>query len=456
MSSDEFSIHVEGLSKRYEIYSKPVDRLKQMILPRMRRWMRRSPRAYFNEFWALRDVNFSVRRGETVGIVGRNGSGKSTLLQIICGTLTPTLGAVDVRGRVAALLELGSGFNPEFTGRENVYLNATVLGLSRQEIDARFDAIAAFADIGEFIEQPVKTYSSGMYVRLAFAVMAHVDADILIIDEALAVGDAFFTQKCMRFLRAFKENGTLLFVSHDSSAVTGLCDRALWLDHGREQASGPARQVVDAYLEAFMAERQGGASRRADVAEKRLEIVGRARRDFRQPLMDRSLLRNDIKVLPFQPGSPAFGDLKARMVDVALLDEQGRQLASISGGEDVVLELTVCAEESLDSVIVGFYFKDRLGQLLFGDNTWMNTRDAPFTVAGGETFHACFHFQMPRLQAGDYVIAAGIANGTQADHVIQYWVNDALLVKSNGTTVPAGIIGIPMSRISIDHATRQI
>ncbi|HET7162528.1 MAG TPA: ABC transporter ATP-binding protein [Rhodanobacteraceae bacterium] len=422
-----------------------------MVLPRLQRAAHRPARTYFSEFWALRDVNLEVKRGETVGIVGRNGSGKSTLLQMICGTLTPTMGTVEVRGRVAALLELGSGFNPEFTGRENVYLNASLLGLSRSQIDQRFDAIAAFADIGEFIEQPVKTYSSGMYVRLAFAVMAHVDAEILIIDEALAVGDAFFTQKCMRFLSAFKEHGTLLFVSHDSAAVTGLCDRALWLDHGREQASGPARQVVDAYLEAFMTERQGGATRHVDGSVLPQKAPGHTRRDFRQPLIDRSLLRNDIEVLPFHPGASAFGDLKARVIDVALVDEQGKQLASITGGEDVVLELAVRADEVLENAIVGFYFKDRLGQLLFGDNTWLSTLGARFVASAGETFRARFHFQMPRLQAGDYVITAGVANGTQAEHVIQHWINDALLVKSMGNTVPSGIIGVPMSRITLEH-----
>ncbi len=250
--SSEPVIEVRGMGKVYPIYDKPHHRLMQMVVGGNQRWYR--------EFEALRDINFTIQRGETVGIVGRNGSGKSTLLQIICGTLAPSTGDVRVRGRVAALLELGAGFNPEFTGRENVYLNGSVLGLTRSEIDKRFDEIAAFADIGEFIEQPVKSYSSGMAMRLAFSVMAHVDADILIIDEALAVGDAFFTQKCMRYLREFKSRGTLLFVSHDSSAVTGLCERAVWLDHGRQQACGTAKEVVHAYLEAFMAERQGRSS----------------------------------------------------------------------------------------------------------------------------------------------------------------------------------------------------
>lgn len=436
------AIRVSHASKCYLIYERPLHRLLQGIFGRRKK--------LYREFWALHDVSLEVQQGETLGIVGRNGSGKSTLLQLIAGTLAPTSGEVEVDGRVAALLELGSGFNLDFTGRENVYMNASILGLTASEIAARYDDILAFADIGDFIDQPVSSYSSGMVMRLAFAVMAHVDADILIIDEALAVGDVFFTQKCMRFLREFKAHGTLLFVSHDGSAVTGLCDRALWLDHGRQQAAGPARQVMDAYLEAFMAERQGGALRRADGTGT-APPARVPQRDFRQALIDRSTLRNDIAVLPFHPDAPAFGDLHARVLDVALLDEAGKQLASIAGGEDVVLELTIYAEADLDSAIVGFYLKDRLGQLLFGDNTWLNTCDAPFAVVAGETFKARFHFQMPRLQAGDYVITAGVADGTQAEHIIQYWINDALAVKAHGGTVPAGIIGIPMNKITLEH-----
>jgi lipopolysaccharide transport system ATP-binding protein len=248
MSCDETNVRVDGLGKRYEIYAQPSDRLRQMMLPRLWRMIGKSGSEYFKEFWALRDVSFEVRRGETVGIIGRNGSGKSTLLQMVCGTLNPTEGAIDVRGRIAALLELGAGFNPEFTGRENVYLSGLLYGIAEPELRKRFGAIVDFADIGGFIDQPVKTYSSGMYVRLAFAIAAHVDADTLIIDEALSVGDVRFTQKCMRYLREFQQHGTLLFVSHDTSAVVNLCDRAIWLDSGRMVMDGPARDVVERYL----------------------------------------------------------------------------------------------------------------------------------------------------------------------------------------------------------------
>ncbi|MGZ8187226.1 MAG: ABC transporter ATP-binding protein, partial [Methylosarcina sp.] len=251
------AIKVENLSKCYQIYNQPQDRLKQSIVPRIHRILGRAPVNYFREFWALRGVSFEIKKGETVGIIGRNGSGKSTLLQLICGTLNPTGGSVQTHGRIAALLELGSGFNPEFTGRENVYMNAALLGLSKEQTDARFDDIISFADIGDFIEQPVKTYSSGMMVRLAFAVIAHVDADILVIDEALAVGDAFFTQKCMRFLRSFMKTGTVLFVSHSTNSIRSLCTHAIWIEKGNLLQQGSPKNICENYLEAFYEAQQG-------------------------------------------------------------------------------------------------------------------------------------------------------------------------------------------------------
>ena len=239
--SSECAISARALGKAYTIYHKPVDRLKQMI------W--RGRRTFYQEFWALRDVDFDVYQGETVGVIGRNGAGKSTLLQLVCGTLTPTEGELQARGRVSALLELGSGFNPEFTGRENVFMNAAVIGMSDDEIRRRFDAIAAFADIGDFIDQPVRTYSSGMQARLAFAVAIHVDPDILIVDEILAVGDAAFQRKCIERFHHIRDSGcTILFVSHDPYLVKTICQRALYLSRGERAAFGPSAEVVDRYV----------------------------------------------------------------------------------------------------------------------------------------------------------------------------------------------------------------
>jgi lipopolysaccharide transport system ATP-binding protein len=246
--SSTIAIKVQNLSKSYHIYDKPRDRLKQFVAPRLQKLVCQQPKQYFREFWAVKDVSFEIKKGETVGIIGRNGSGKSTLLQMICGTLNPTHGSIETNGRIAALLELGSGFNPEFTGRENVYMNASVLGLSNKEIDERFDDIVAFAEIGDFIEQPVKTYSSGMMVRLAFAVAINVDPEILIVDEALSVGDELFQRKCFSRIEAIRANGaTILFVSHSGSTIVELCNRALLMDAGEKLAVGMPKQIVDNY-----------------------------------------------------------------------------------------------------------------------------------------------------------------------------------------------------------------
>lgn len=248
--SSEIAIKVDNLCKCYQIYDQPPDRFKQFVMPRIQSMLGKQPKQYFREFWALKDVSFRVKKGETVGIIGRNGSGKSTLLQMICGTLNPTSGSIQTHGRIAALLELGSGFNPDFTGRENIYLNAAVLGLSKEETDKRFDDIAAFADIGDFLDQSVKTYSSGMMVRLAFAVQAQISPDILIVDEALAVGDSKFQAKCFDQLKRLKDDGTsILLVTHSSEQIVTHCDRALLLESGEALEAGPPRSVVNRYMD---------------------------------------------------------------------------------------------------------------------------------------------------------------------------------------------------------------
>ena len=452
MSSD-LAIAVEHLSKCYQIYSQPRDRLKQFILPRLQRMTRQASRKYYREFWALKDVSFDVKKGETLGIVGRNGSGKSTLLQMICGTLNQTAGTIRTYGRIAALLELGSGFNGDFSGRENVYLNASVLGLSRSEIDQRFDDIAAFADIGEFIDQPVKTYSSGMFVRLAFAVIAHVDADILVIDEALAVGDAYFTQKCMRFLRRFRENGTLIFVSHDSGAVTALCDTAIWLDKGQLRMQGAAKQVSESYHASLY---EGGASavreepetQERAVAEKLPE--GDCVADPRMAEINRTTLRNDLEVFQFSPeGSAEFGVRGAEIRNVAILDERGGQVTHVIGGEVVRLRVEAVALQTIDSPIVGFSIKDRLGQILFGDNTYISCRQQAKVVEAGKTIRSDFVFRMPILPAGNYSVAAAIASGTQDDHVQHHWIHDSVIIRSVSSSVSTGLVGIPMRKIEL-------
>ncbi len=438
MSSEGY-VNVEDLSKCYEIYSSPHHRLLQIL------W--RGRRRYYREFWALKDVSLCIEPGQTLGIIGRNGSGKSTLLQLICGTLTPTRGALDVRGRVAALLELGSGFNPEFTGRENVYLSCALYQMSRDEAQERLPDILAFADIGDFIDQPIKTYSSGMMARLAFAVIAHIDADVLIIDEALAVGDAFFTQKCMRFLRGFMKTGTVLFVSHDVASVKSLCNRALWLESGQVQAQGDPKAVCDTYLEAFY-EAQQGKSTTTKLRPQRLQLT-RQRADQRQALLNATNLRNDLRVFEFDPEAPSFGKGGAQVIDVSFFDQAGAPLNWVVGGEEVTLTVHVQVNNPLASPIVGFFIKDRLGQALFGDNTYLSYQDRPVACASGQILRAQFTFLMPLLAGGDYSVNVAIADGTQEDHVQHQWIHDAVHFKSVSTSIVNGLIGIPMQHIDL-------
>jgi lipopolysaccharide transport system ATP-binding protein len=448
--SSAFSIRVRDLSKRYAIYESPADRLKQSIVPRLLRLLGRPPKRYFREFWALSQISFEIGKGETVGIIGRNGSGKSTLLQLICGTLTPTTGTIEVNGRVAALLELGSGFNPEFTGRENIYVNGSLFGLSRQEIDARLNDIEAFADIGDFIDQPVKTYSSGMHVRLAFAVIAHVDADILIIDEALAVGDAYFVQRCMRFLRNFMQRGTVLFVSHDIAAVKSLCDRAIWLERGEVIEEGPAKGVCESYMKAFFESQQGNS--RIDRPPTRGGYHDRKsiRHDPRLEYLNASNLRNDLKVFEFDPSAPSFGQRNINIINIELLNASGAPLAWAIGGEPITLCIHAAVHARMESPIVGFFVKDRLGQWLFGDNSYITYRDNPLACEAGTVIRARFDFTMPILPAGDYSIDVAVATGTQEEHIQQHWMHDALLFRSESTSVSTGLVGIPMHDIELE------
>ncbi|CAH0217417.1 ABC transporter ATP-binding protein [Stenotrophomonas lactitubi] len=448
MSSDRIDndvvIDVQGVGKSYHMYERPSHRLLQALAGKRK--------SFYKDFWALRGVSFSIRRGQTVGIVGRNGSGKSTLLQMIAGTLNPTEGHITVKGRVAALLELGSGFNPEFTGRENVYLNATILGLTRPQIEARMDSILAFADIGEFIDQPVRSYSSGMSVRLAFAVIAHVDADILIIDEALAVGDAFFSQKCMRFLREFQKNGTLLFVSHDAAAVTNLCESAVWLQNGQMRLSGTSQQVIEAYMteQHVVGRRESGADE-VVVERKQRRLAGDAP-DFRQQALLEAGASNRIALFQFDPDNVGqeFGAQGARIIDVALTDEHGAPLGMAEGGELVRLRIRVELLQALDSLIVGFYVKDRLGQRLFGDNSYFACKDAPVGGMPGECIAASFLFRMPVMPSGSYMIDAAVASGDQHDHTQQHWIHDALEFRAIDETMRFGLVGLPMLAIDVN------
>jgi lipopolysaccharide transport system ATP-binding protein len=472
MSSDQLTINVHALGKKYDIYGRPSDRLKQMIFPRLGRLAGKHGLSYYREFWALRDVSFHVKRGETVGIIGRNGSGKSTLLQMICGTLHPSEGSIRTHGRIAALLELGAGFNPEFTGEENVYLSGLLYGIPEPELRKRFDSILAFADIGDFIRQPVKTYSSGMYVRLAFAIAAHVDADTLVIDEALSVGDVRFTQKCMRFMREFQKRGTLLFVSHDTGAVTNLCDRAIWLDKGRLIMDGATRTVVEQYLaEQHAADRLASGESvvvRQVAAAGDIHNVGSqtdvvpvveaaSTRDVIDPraaLWSGASMQNAIEVFEFDPDrfGSEFGAGSAQITDVSIVGESGEPFRLVKGGEVVELHIDAAVSQAMHAPIFGFYVKDRLGQRLFGDNTYLTYRDRPVDADAGSNLRASFRFRMPILPTGDYSVDVALASGTQDDHTHQHWIHDALTFKASESTMRHGLVGIPMHSIEIIRA----
>lgn len=464
MSSDPVVLKIDGVSKHYQVYGSPQDRLKDALFSRAARVVGGRGKSYGRQFSALKDVSFEIRKGETVGIIGRNGSGKSTLLQLLSGTLAPSEGQILVGGRVAALLELGAGFNPDFTGRENVFFNGALLGLSDEQLRSKYDSIVEFADIGEFIDQPVKTYSSGMFVRLAFAVIAHVEADILVIDEALSVGDAFFVQKCMRFLRSFMQNGTVVFVSHDTAAVINLCDRVVWLSHGQVVADGAPKEVTAKYLEDLYAVEMAGAGP-APVAVDSPSIdvqpaaaaatngidpdhAGMAPRDFRQDLINASEHRHEIRVFEFN-AEKGFGQGGAQVEFAAFVDVDGNPLSWVVGGEPVRLQIRCRANQVLSSPIIGFEVYDRLGQTLFADNTYVASIDPPPGVQAGQVLVASFDFRMPVLREGDYTMSAAIADGNQHHHVQHHWLHDALAFHVHARGICLGLFGAPMQRVRL-------
>lgn len=377
MSSKDLAIQIENLSKCYTIYSKPIDRLKQFIIPKVIRLLGKRPKTYYREFWALRDVSLDVSKGETIGIIGRNGSGKSTLLQLICGTLTPTIGSIKAGGRISALLELGSGFNPEFSGRENVFLNGAILGMSREEITARFDDIAGFADIGEFIDQPVKFYSSGMTVRLAFAVQAMVDPDILIVDEALAVGDERFQRKCFRRLDELKRNGTtVLFVSHAGQQIIELCDRAVLLEQGQRLLLGNPLDVVRAYQKLIYADMTNQAQMIHEFREldrtgmKSMQtgsVTSPEEYTHSQPQSKAGTPETDFYENSMIPQStesmPVMG---AKVISIKILNDKGKEVNNLLAGGEYSFQIQGVFLEDHQAVHFGLHIRTKTGLTITG------------------------------------------------------------------------------------------
>lgn len=439
--SSETVIEVRGLGKAYQIYESPRDRLRQLFA-----W---GGRKHYREYLALQGLSFQLRRGETLGVIGRNGAGKSTLLQMICGTLSPTAGSINVHGRVAALLELGAGFNPEFTGRENVALAAALYGLTRQQVAERMQRILEFAEIGEFVERPVKTYSSGMFVRLAFALIAHVDADVLVIDEALAVGDIYFQQKCMRFLRKFQEEGgTMLFVSHDTSAVMNLCRSALWLRQpaGGDYVLGPAESVCKAYLQDFYAKQQESVRPSALEGSRpqAATTLDGASVWPADPFAD-----NLMEVSPYNHRAESFGEGGGKFIQAAFHDMDGRPLTTLRGGDKIVLRLLAQVTKRIVNPAFGVTIKDRLGQFIFSESTDSAFRSSQPVFEPGDMVSVDFSFRMPILLQGNYAVDIAFAEGLGHDHTQHHWVHDALIITALRGRLVQGISGLPELSVSL-------
>jgi lipopolysaccharide transport system ATP-binding protein len=398
------AIDFQLVSKSYAIYDSPSDRLKELAAFNRLRFHR--------DFWALRDLTFTIAKGETFCIIGENGSGKSTLLQLVAGILQPSSGSVSVRGRVSALLELGSGFNPEFTGRDNVYLNAAILGLSSKEIDAKYKSIEQFAEIGDFINRPVKTYSSGMAVRLAFAVAIHVDPEILLVDEALAVGDIYFRQRCMRKVHELRANGTtILFVSHAIGDVKAIGDRTLWLEEGRIKELGETDLVVAKYLAAM-------------TAKDSAYVIHQERSAPRPPA--RSIAPEIADRIPNI--DHRFGDNRAEVLGIAILDPCGRPLQLLKPLSHIVVRISVRAREELAMPIVGFVFRNHLGIDFAATNTALERAQlAP--MMPGDITTVDFHVQVPELYPSHFSFSPAVADGTLTSYKMCDWIDNAVTLQ---------------------------
>ncbi|MBF1991275.1 ABC transporter ATP-binding protein [Fischerella thermalis] len=413
---EEIAISLKNISKCYKRYARPVDKLKEILL---------RGQNHAQEFWALRDINLEIPKGETIGIIGQNGSGKSTLLQIIAGTLTPTTGEVWVNGRVSALLELGSGFNPEFTGRQNVFFNGQILGLSKEQIEAKFDDIAAFAEIGDFIEHPVKTYSSGMVVRLAFAVIANTEPSILIVDEALAVGDARFQARCMKRIREMKEQGvTILFVSHDSSSVKMLCKTAVLMNHGRVLEIGKPKEVVNHYIALLSTEKTENYN--SSVSDKENEVI-----------RQNESHDNFVVEEPQRKALHRHGNQLAIINSVTITDLDNQEISKVETGS--IFQIVVCLEAKgeLSDLVVGISLRNLMGLVIYGTNTYLMNVKLPKLTAGQKL---TVSFQLPcHLNKGVYTLTVGV----HSEEGISYdWIDELVVFEVNNTIYCEGIIDL--------------
>jgi teichoic acid transport system ATP-binding protein len=391
-------IKVQNLSKVYKLYNNPVDRLKEAIHP--------FGKSYHRDFHAVHDVSFAIAKGEMVGIIGKNGSGKSTLLKMLTGVLTPSAGAICIEGKISALLELGAGFNPEFTGMENIYFHGTVMGYSREAMQQKVDDILEFADIGDFIHQPVKTYSSGMFARLAFAVAINVDPDILIVDEALSVGDIFFQAKCYRKFNEFKQRGkTIIFVTHDMSSVIKYCDRAIILNNGVLVEQGPADQMVDIYKKILV-------NLYDAPLEQEIDAAGVA---------DEAVWKTSFSL---NPKCLEYGDGSAEIIDFAVFDDHNALTNSVIKGKPFQIKLKVKFNKTVTAPIIAFTIKDLKGTDITGTNTMLEDIDTGQIAAGG-VIEVAFQQTLP-LQGGIYLLSLGCTGFSGDDFTVYHRLYDVL------------------------------
>ena len=421
------SLAFHDVSKSYPVYAAPGDRLKELVFL--------GRRSFHRDFWALRDCSFEIAKGSTFCVVGENGSGKSTALQLAAGIFGPTSGRVEAHGRVSSLLELGAGFNPEFSGRENVFLNGVILGLSTQEVRHRFDEITEFAEIGEFIDQPVKTYSSGMLVRLAFAVAIHVDPEILLVDEALSVGDYYFRQRCMRKIHELRRREvTIVFVSHSMADVKAIGTEVLWLDHGRVVEIGDPASVIRKYL-AHMAEK--------DTAYLKLHEAEHAGEENSTP----SIAPEVVETLPNVDFR--YGNRRAEILGIAVVDDCGRPVQVLEPHASLRVRISVRARESLVSPNVGFILRNHLGVDFAGINTLSEGVEVP-PMSPGDIHTVDFAFELPELHPDHFSFTPAVANGPLDGYETCDWVDNALtLPMARGDNTVYGYIRLP-SRVEIN------
>lgn len=438
--TSDFAIRVRDVSKHYVMFERPEDRFKQMVVPRLERLMGRPPRRYFRDFAALSSISFEVGRGETIGIIGRNGSGKSTLLQIICGTLQPTSGSVEVNGRIAALLELGAGFNPEFTGRENVFLNALILGVPRKEMEWRFDDIARFADIGPFLDQPVKTYSSGMYVRLAFATAINVDPDILIVDEALSVGDEAFQRKCFARIEEIKDKGgTILFVSHAAQTIVQLCSRAALIDGGELILQGNPKRVVGQYQRLMNLTGDEARSVRRQISEMngvapdtsdRLSLPPSIGSEVDQRTIQATQSSDESWFDPslISPSKVEYESQGAEINQLKILNSKGERVNVLSLGKRYFYQYTVNFNEDASDVGFGMMINTKSGFGIAGIGTGKNGRYSLKNVRKGSKIKVSLEFDASLLP-DVYFLNAGVTGRSSTGGNFIHRILDGLAIR---------------------------